>query len=189
MNSLVIDSVRKNAERFGHDPATLLSFIEVETGGLGFDSATGKLIIQFEPAWFKKKAPFAPSGLWSVNRVERQTAEWIAFNDAFSKNPEAAMESTSIGIGQIMGLHFKRLGFSNVQLMWHDAEVGIDNQIVQLCKFIETDNRLKSALKARDWNMVATIYNGAGYKALATKYNREPYDQSLAKAFTKYSSN
>ena len=47
------------------EAAALLAFISVETGGKWFDDKTGKILIQFEPSWFKKKAPYAPSGIWS----------------------------------------------------------------------------------------------------------------------------
>jgi len=166
--------------------ADLLTFISVETGGQGFDSKTGKILIQFEPSWFRKKAPYAPSGLWSVNKVDVQRKEWLAFNDAFSKNPDAAMKSTSIGLGQIMGLHYQRLGYKTVGDMWDDAKKGIDRQIRQLVKFINTDNKLKVALMNQDWHTVATIYNGAGYKQLALKYGRTPYDESMKYAYEKF---
>lgn len=183
MDKQIIDLAKKQEVV---KPAALLAFISVETGGKGFDEKTGKIIIQFEPAHFRKKAPFAPSGKWSVNGVERQAAEWIAFNDAFRKNPEAAMESTSIGLGQIMGFHYKRLGYTSVGTMWDAAKSGIETQIEQILKFITTDIKLLSAIHACDWDGVATRYNGAGYKALAKKIGREPYDISLAKAYTKY---
>ena len=48
-------------------------------------------MIQFEPAWFKKLAPYAPSGKWSVNKVDVQSQEWKAFNDAFAKNPDKSI--------------------------------------------------------------------------------------------------
>ena len=114
------------------DTAALLAFISVETGGQGFDTKTGKILIQFEPVWFKKQAPYAPSGLWSVNKVDVQSKEWLAFNDAFAKNADAAMQATSIGLGQIMGLHYKRLGYKTVCAMWDDAKKGIKQQIEQL---------------------------------------------------------
>ena len=82
MNRDIIDAC-KNQDI---ETRTLLTFISVETGGMGFDIKTGKITIQFEPVWFKKKAPYAPSGLWSVNKVDIQAKEWLAFNDAFSKN-------------------------------------------------------------------------------------------------------
>lgn len=187
MRPELIALAERYADTFGLDPAALLAFVEVETGGRGFDPLTGKIIIQFEPAWFKKKVPYAPSGAWSVNKVERQRAEWSAFNDAFSIDKKAAMESTSIGLGQIMGFHWKRLGYASVRDMWDDAKKGVDRQIWQMCRFISTDIKLRSSLQALDWDGVAVRYNGAGYKELAKKIGREPYDISMAKAYQKYS--
>lgn len=167
-------------------PAAILALIEVETGGVGFSQDTGKIIIQFEPVWFRRKAPYAPSGKWSVNGVERQSLEWAAFNDAFSKNANAAMEATSIGFSQIMGFHFKRLGYPTVGAMWDDAKLGLSQQFNQLLKFIQTDIKLISRLKALDWDGVATSYNGSGFRQLALKLKREPYDVSLKNAYDKY---
>ncbi|QIL41033.1 N-acetylmuramidase family protein [Pedobacter sp. HDW13] len=174
------------AAGIGVDYASLMAFMSVESGGIGFDTATGKIIIQFEPAWFKKKAPYAPSGLWSVNKVEKQSKEWLAFNDAYYKNADAAMESTSIGIGQIMGFHFKRLGYKTVGAMWEHARTGELAQLEQMAKFIATDSRLLNALMVKNWHLVAVYYNGGGYKELAEKYNREPYNISMEKAYLKY---
>ena len=171
------------AKNSKYEPAVMLAFLSVETGGKGFDEATGKIIIQFEPAWFKRKAPYAPSGLWSLNKIDRQKQEWIAFNDAYGKNRDAAMESTSIGLGQIMGFHYKRLGYFSVGEMWDDAKKGLDQQFKQLEKFISTDKVLQSAIRSKNWGMIATLYNGAGYKKLAQKYGREPYDVSMEKAY------
>ena len=178
--------IKDQAAPFKIESAAIMAFIEVETGGYGFDTDNGKLLIQFEPAWFKKQAPYAPSGLWSVNKVDVQSWEWKAFNDAFSISPKTAMMSTSIGLGQILGLHYKRLGFASVNKMWDAAKSGLPAQIWMICKFIDTDVRLKAALIAHDWNRVASIYNGSGYKALAIKYHRLPYDQSLKIAYLKY---
>lgn len=176
-------AIKLEACRIGVEAAALTAFVEVESGGRGFDPTTGKLIIQFEPAWFKRKAPYAPSGKWSVNKVERQAQEWIAFNDAFRHNPDAAMESTSIGLGQVMGFHYKRLGYKTVGDMWDDAKKGEDRQIFQMAEFIRTDARLIKALKEKNWHLVATYYNGAGYRELAKRIGREPYDVSMRKAY------
>ena len=166
--------------------ADLLTFISVETGGQGFDSKTGKILIQFEPSWFRKKAPYAPSGLWSVNKVDVQRKEWLAFNDAFSKNADAAMQATSIGLGQIMGLHYKRLGYKSVGDMWDDAKKGIKQQIKQLVKFIQTDENLQSAIEHHNWTDVAEMYNGKGFREIAVKYHRVPYDKALEDAYYQF---
>lgn len=184
MRATLINSIKKHAASFGIEWQAGAAFVQVESGGAGF--VNGKITIQFEPVWFRRKAPFAPSGKWSANKVERQAQEWLAFNDAFKLNANAAMESTSIGLGQIMGFHYKRLGYKTVGAMWDDAKVGEDRQIWQMFKFIATDARLLAALKNKNWHVVASIYNGAGYKELARKYGREPYDVSLRKAYQRW---
>jgi len=187
MRQEIIDICTQKVKEYSFDKAILLSFIATETGGQGFDSTTGKIIIQFEPTWFKKQAPYAPSGLWSVNGVERQAAEWKAFNDAFAKNPEAAMKSTSIGLGQIMGFHYALLGFKSVGEMWDDAKKGLLNQVDQICKFIMATPKLKVAIINHDFTAIASIYNGAGFRELAKKLNRVPYDITLANNYKIYS--
>lgn len=187
MKKNLLQLIKEVSNQFDFDWRVIAAFIDVESGGEGFNLATGKIIIQFEPVWFKKRAPYAPSGLWSVNKVERQAEEWKAFNDAFGKDKNAAMEATSIGLGQIMGFHWKRLGYKSVGEMWDDAKKGLHRQVWQICQFIATDIKLQSCIKARDWDGIASIYNGTGYKALAVKYNRLPYDISMKNAFNQFS--
>lgn len=174
--------IRKTAKAFNIKPAILHAFISVESSGQGFGPG-GRLLIQFEPAWFRRKEPFAPTGKWSVNKVERQAAEWEAFEDASRHSLHSAMEATSVGMGQILGLHYKRLGYGNVNEMWTDASLSIERQVWQIGKFIATDRRLIEALRRMDWHMVASIYNGPKYREMAAKWGREPYDLSFAKAY------
>lgn len=187
MQRITDTQIAEIARNNGLTFAQLKAFIEVESGGRGFDQKTGKILIQFEPVWFKRQAPYAPSGAWSVNGVEVQSKEWPAFNDAFAKNPTAAMEATSIGLPQILGLHWKRLGYSSVGAMWDDFKRGEYQQVLALVRFIKTDARLYAALKACDWHTVATIYNGDKYKEMAKKWGREPYNISMEKAHKKWS--
>ena len=84
-----------------------------------------------------------------------------------------------------MGFHYKRLGYPTVGDMWDDFKKSETHQIKALIKFIETDKRLSKALLEKDWHQVAMIYNGAGYAALAFKHGREPYNISMANAYTK----
>ena len=167
--------------------AQLRAFIEVESGGIGFDRKTGKIIIQFEPVWFRRNEPFAPSGAWSINKVDVQSKEWEAFNNAFKISPESAMKSTSIGLPQIMGFHYSRLGYKTVGAMWDDFKRGEYQQVLALVRFIKTDPKLYKALQNKDWHTVASIYNGAKYKEMAKKWGRTPYNISLEKAYKKYS--
>lgn len=177
--------IKEIAEKYGLTYAQLMAFIEVESGGNGF--INGRLVIQFEPSWFKRYAPFAPSGLWSINKVENQEKEYKAFSDAFAKNKTAAMMSTSIGLPQIMGFHYGTLGYKTVDAMWDDFKKGEYQQVVGLCKFVRSNLKLYNALKLSNWHLVAVNYNGSGYMALAAKYGREPYNISMEKAYKKYS--
>ena len=182
--TLTKEQIKAIAESYGLTYAQLMAFISVESGGNGF--INGRLVIQFEPSWYKKYAPFAPSGAWSINKVENQEKEYKAFNDAFAKNKTAAMMATSIGLPQIMGFHYGTLGYKSVGEMWDDFKKGEYQQVVALAKFIKANSRLFIALKNCNWHLVAVNYNGAGYQELAKKYGREPYNISMEKAYNKY---
>lgn len=179
MKAVTEKEIKELAIEFGVTHAKIQAFREVESGKKGFDDLTGKLIIQFEPSWFKKKAPYTPSGKWSLNKVEKQAAEWLAFNDAFKHNPNAAMESTSIGSMQVMGFHYKRLGFKTVGAMWDFAKESEKNQIWLGLEFLRTDKVLFKALVDGNWKEVAYRYNGPKYYILG-------YDKKLIIAEQKY---
>lgn len=134
----------------------------VESNGEGFDPKTGKIKIQFEPHYFRRISRLI-YGLWSLNKVDVQSKEWEAFNDAFKKNPKAAMESTSIGRMQVMGEHWKRLGFSSVDQMWDFAKQSEVNQLWLGLKFLQTDKNLFRAVQIWDTKEVARRYNGKNY--------------------------
>ena len=169
------EEYKKLALEFSIPTINIKKVVKVESGGQGFAKDTGKIIIQFEPSWFKRKAPYTPSGKWSLNKVEKQAAEWIAFNDAFSKNPKAAMESTSVGLMQVMGFHWKLLGFKSVDEMWDYAKESEANQLRLGLLFIKSNLKMYNALKTSNWDIFAYYYNGAQYK----KFN---YAERLEKA-------
>ena len=181
MKNLTLANIQALAFEFSLPVASIRAIIDVESGGKGFDALTGKIIIQFEPAWYKRKAPYTPTGLWSLNGVEKQSKEWIAFNDAFAKNQSAAMESTSIGMMQVMGFHWKLLGFKTVGQMWDYAKVSEINQVRLGLLFIKSNKKMFAALVKKDWATVAYYYNGA-------QYRRFNYDVRLANAYKKYES-
>lgn len=163
-NAQIYDIATKN----GYEYKALKSIIQVESGQHGFSDKTGRIIIQFEPSWFKRLHTNWQDDtkhiIWQSNKVGDQTTEWVAFNDAFAEDPNAAMKSTSIGMMQIMGFHYAEIGFKTVGAMWDDAKVSEANQVAQAVKWIKTVPKLDKALKAKDWAMVAYYYNGANYR-------------------------
>ena len=183
--NLTNKEINEIAKKGGIDFDSLMAFIQVETGGKAFGE-NGKLIIQFEPVWFRRFVPYTPTGAWSQNGVERQSQEWIAFNNAFSINPEGAMKATSIGLPQIMGFHFERLGYKQVGDMWDDFKSGEKAQVEALVRFINTDTVLFKGLYNQNFHVVASRYNGEKYRDQARRLGIMPYDQQMAAAFQKY---
>ncbi|MCD6011694.1 MAG: hypothetical protein K0Q79_1556 [Flavipsychrobacter sp.] len=183
-NVITNDDIKKLAADNGVEYAALKAVINVESSGKGFDAATGKIIIQFEPVWFRRigKNPDDGGGqrTWAKNKVEKQPGEWAAFNDAFSINPDAAMQSTSIGLMQVMGFHYQKLGFATVGAMWDHAKESEANQVDIGLRFIRTkgNEKLYNAMKTKDWATFAFYYNGAQYKMFK-------YDTRLADAYQK----
>jgi hypothetical protein len=163
MEKLNKQQISDLACKYGLSYASLKAVVDVESGGIGFATDTGKIIIQFEPKWMQRKAPYTPSGLWSQNGVERQSKEWLAFNDAFAKNANAAMESTSIGLMQVMGFHYSLLGFKTVGAMWDFAKESEANQLELGLKFIKSNPKMYNGLKSNDFKTFAYYYNGSQY--------------------------
>ena len=164
-------------------PVNVIKTVDaVESGGKGFNY-DGKIIIQFEPSWFKRLFPLWRNndGVWSKNGVEGQSKEWIAFNNAFSKNKNSAMESTSIGRMQVMGFHWKKLGFNSVGAMWDFPKVSEYNQLWLGIKFISLNSKMMNALKNLDWDTFAYYYNGPLYKNF-------DYHNKLKKTYNSFNS-
>jgi hypothetical protein len=91
---------------------------------------------------------------------------------------EAALSSCSWGLGQVMGSHWKALGFSSPQQMVKAACSGVGGQVELMARFIKA-NDLTGSLKRKDWASFARAYNGPGYRA-----NR--YDEKMASAYRRY---
>ena len=208
MTQQLLKLIQQEAPKFNFEWEVCAAFVEVESSGVGFDSKTKKIIIQFEPSHFKSRATteykyytelkkkkeltqlekdyIADWDLVLANKVSKQSLEWEAFNKAFKINPDAAMLATSIGMGQVMGFNHARLGYKTVGEMWDDAKKGEARQIWQMLKFLDSDTRLKKAVKEKNWHLIATYYNGVGYQKLAQKLGREPYNISMEKAYNKF---
>lgn len=172
------------ATNYGYEYAALKAVIAKESSGHGFDTTTGKIIIQFEPLYFKrlsdKWANNIVGHVWYGNKVSNQTLEWLAFNDAYSIDAEAAMKSTSIGMMQVLGVHYAELGFKTIDEMWDYGKVSEYNQVDIGVKFIKSQIIIDKALKDKDWATFAMHYNGP-------KYKMNNYDTDLAKFYSHFS--
>lgn len=173
MQLLTTELKQEIADKFGLEYKTVAAVMTVESAGSGFDKLTGLIKIQFEPYWFQKF-----TGLRIANGVEGQKQEWIAYNFAFNKNPDAAMKSTSWGLGQVMGFNCVAAGFAHVKEMVEAFEESEYNQLVGMLRFINAHPTMMNALKNKEWAVFAYQYNGPNYKV-------NDYDNKLKAAYAR----
>lgn len=173
------------------DLASLLAVIAVEAGGSGIQDGRPVIRFEVHKFWdlfaknhadkfakhFRYDArerwkqhyvnadPSAPAWIAIHSGGSRQQAnEWLAFSVACAFDPSAtpfAIQSCSWGAGQLMGFHYKRLGYATPQEMM-TAAYDSNAQIRMLVEFIRGDYNLLQALKNRSWAAFALHYNGSG---------------------------
>ena len=189
----MLSAVKRLGAEFDVHPAALLAVIETESGGVTSAQVNGRQepLIRFEGHYFDKRvvamkrAEARAKGLASpkagaVKNPASQQARWDRLlTPAMMLDTQAAYESCSWGVGQVMGSHWKALGYSDVLVMVNEARSGFEGQARLMLRFIKT-NGLRSALKRKDWQAFASAYNGSAYKA-------NSYDSKMADAFARYS--
>lgn len=127
---------------------------------------------QFDDGDISDPSPggYGPNGAHQYDRLA----------EAITKNREAALQSVSWGIGQIMGENYRAAGFRNVEDMVAAMSDSEDQQLTAMANFL-TSTGLQSPLQSHDWTSFARGYNGVNYAI-----NR--YDVRLAGEYQKYSS-
>jgi hypothetical protein len=183
-----IAAIRAVASKHGIEPEALLAVAEIESGGKAFAVVEGKQepLIRWEGHYFDRKlspadrAKARAQGLSSpkaggVANPKTQAARWKLLNRAVLINSIAALESCSWGIGQVMGSHWKWLGFKSVTEMVNLCRSGVSGQVEIMVRYIEKAG-LKQAVSAKDWNAFARGYNGPAYA-------KDGYHTKLAAAY------
>lgn len=105
--------------------------------------------------------------------------QYTRLNTAYALNSDAALQSASWGIGQIMGENFAAAGFPDVESM---VAAMIDSEGAQLDAFRSflQSTKLAGPLQAHDWASFARGYNGPNYA-------ENHYDSQLNGAFQQFS--
>lgn len=183
--------IERAAKIAGLEPAALLAIAEVEAGGRAFAVIGGKKepLIRFEGHYFDrlldgtKRAKARKKGLASpaagaVKNPASQAARWQMLDDAIAIDRAAALQSVSWGIGQVMGSHWKALGYGSAEELVAEARSGVGGQIRLMLRFLEA-NGLIEAIRAHDWAAFARAYNGPRYKV-------HRYDSRIAAAYARH---
>ncbi|ROM60422.1 N-acetylmuramidase domain-containing protein [Pseudomonas rhodesiae] len=188
------------AERLGVPLASIYAVNEVESKGKGFLD-NGKPVILFERHIMYRQLATPRNAGDDPDELKRHAGQLAVATPALV-NPKpggyiggtaehqrlamarliddtAALESASWGAFQIMGFHWKRLGYASVQDFVAAMSAGESQQFDAFTRFIETDPTLHKALKARKWAEFAKLYNGPDYL-------RNLYDTKLQRAYERH---
>jgi len=106
------------------------------------------------------------------------TAEYGRLKKAMTLDAEAALQSASWGIGQVMGFNYRIAGYDSVTAMIQEMVEDEDAQLRAMSHFIR-NNHLARALNHHDWTGFARGYNGKDFA-------RNDYDARLAAAHAKF---
>lgn len=165
----------------GVDAATVWALLSVETLGRGFlpdrrpqilferhvfHGLTGGQFDQTDPDISNPQpGDYGPSGAAQYPRLAR----------AVALDRDAALKSTSWGMGQVMGENYRIAGFADIGSMVQAMAASEDSQLAAVVGFI-TSNGLQKALQNQNWAGYAHGYNGAGYA-------KNSYDTRLAQSY------
>jgi len=187
----VIRKVEKMAADLKVEAADLLAVAEVESGGTPIWKVGSKNrpAIRFEGHYFYRKlkgaklkqaisAGLASPKAGTVKNPGAYKARYDMLERAAKIDRRAAYESTSWGLGQVMGDHWRKLGYASIDEFVATAERGIDGQIEIMSRFIAKFG-LVDELQNNGWADFARQYNGKNYRV-----NR--YDTKMAKAYSKW---
>lgn len=166
--------IAKAAAELDVTPAHIRMVRTVESGGKSFDDR-GRPVILFEPHIFHKRTAgkWSPSDFsyaaWRTKPYPKgYDARWAQMGQAAAHDEAAALESASWGLFQIMGYHWRALGYASPQGMVKAMTASEAGHLDAMVRFIRV-NGLTGALRkckagdAESCRDFARGYNGGGY--------------------------
>lgn len=192
MKTLTNEQIKDLANKHGIEYAGLKAVVEVEASGKGFIGDVPKIL--YEPHIMyrlltkknyitirnnlMKAHPNLCYPRWGTYRYGAESIQHRRLEIASQFNRDTALESCSWGLGQVMGFHWKSLGYESLQAFINDMYESEAKQLEAMIRFIKV-NGLLLALKNKDWIKFARGYNGSGYA-------KNKYHIKLANAYAKY---
>lgn len=175
--------VERAAQRLGCEVAAIQAVIAVESAGAGF-YLDGRPKVLFESHVFSRLT----GGRYDASHPTLSTAapkrslynleQYARIYQALQLDAEAALQSASWGLFQIMGFNWKACGEKSLHgfvLAMHHNE---DAHLALFAEFV-ADRGLDHDLQRKNWAAFARGYNGPGYAA-------NDYDSKLARAYAGY---
>lgn len=192
MKTLTNEQIKDLANKHDIEYAGLKAVVEVEASGKGFIGDEPKIL--YEPHIMyrlltkknyitirnnlMKAHPNLCYPRWGTYKYGAESIQHRRLEIASQFNRDTALESCSWGLGQVMGFHWKSLGYESLQAFINDMYESEAKQLEAMIRFIKV-NGLLLALKNKDWVKFARGYNGSGYA-------KNKYHIKLANAYAKY---
>jgi len=194
MNQLTSNDFIRASHLLKCDVPAIKAVTEVESPIGGFNQ-DGTLVILFEAHIFWKQlrkrsinpvlyanqnkyknilSPIQNPDLYPKTQKER----YQQLRLATTIHPEAAYESCSWGMFQILGRNATSLGYSSARNMVDEFQKGDSQQLSAFINYILI-NYLDDELRNHDWQAFARGYNGS-------EYWKNEYDKKLNNAYRKY---
>ena len=173
---------------YGVPPAHVAAIIEVESNGVIY-GPSGFPVVRWEGHYFDRllsgtkrdearRLGLANPRAGAVRNPNGQAARHALFERAARIDRDAAIMSMSWGVGQVMGSHWKALGYASPEALRLEAFSGLDGQSRLMMRYVVTFGLLDE-LQAGEWTAFARGYNGPGYRT-----NR--YDEKMADAAARH---
>jgi hypothetical protein len=174
----------------GVSVAIIRAFSEVESGGKSGFGPNGLPIIAFEGHIFRKltKKKFDKTyplssykylkkagPEWQQNNKDQAVA-WETLNQAMKLDCDAALQSCSWGMFQVMGFNFKSCGYKNVDDFVSAMKAGERGQLNAFVGYCKSKLGLTQALANRDFANMARLFNGddfGNYDKLIEKHYKK----------------
>ncbi len=187
-DSTVMIEIERAAQRLQVESAALAAVAQIESALRAGVIVNGRRepLIRFEGHYFDRRlsdparAEARRLGLASptagaIKNPASQEARWRLLAAAVQLDRRAAYESTSWGLGQVMGAHWAWLGYPNIDALVAEARDGAAGQLRLMTRYIDKAG-LTAALQTHDWPAFARGYNGPAYR-------QNGYDSRLARAY------
>lgn len=173
------------ANELGCEVAAMKAVALVESGGRSGFQRDGQPKILFEGHWFHKltKGRFTTPENADVSH-RRWVRKFYRMNQhkrlakAVKLDRNAALQSASWGVFQVLGVNWRVCGYLSVQEFINDMYASERGHLNAFVGFIKTRG-LADELQRKDWAAFAYTYNGPGY-------SKNSYDTKLANAYRRY---
>jgi peptidoglycan hydrolase-like protein with peptidoglycan-binding domain len=169
------NAVVVKAGQLGVEAAALFAVVEVESNGIIGELINGRLepTVRYEGHYFDKlcktavrdaarKAGVSAKKAGVIKNPRSQRSRWNLILKASTFDVSAAYQSVSYGIGQVMGSHWKILGYNSIDDLVAHARSGFIGQLDLMCRYIVKFGLLDE-LRSLDFSGFARGYNGPNY--------------------------